>query len=293
MPGGSRWSWRGLAVDRLHTLDAHARGARRGARSVLADASPTHGPAGPDDGGHPRRQRRAWRRSSRRRCSRRPLKTPEALAPYLAHLEAGSDAFATERDAQAIEARLGDLGAWLRGDGQRPAAAARPVRVRTSAAAACGTDAAGGGAGAAAAGRPSRRQRTRHRDDGRARASSAHLRRLVADTAAPNVTEFLVTSIDPVRAPDSLRTDVRAEIVGHSPSGAPHVARRHLADDMAARRRRAGRSSSGRRGRMSPAGRRRPLFREITGQILDRIEPGRRVSSRRDSTPGWRASTPC
>ena len=49
------------------------------------------------------------------------LKTPEALAPFLAHVEAGTDDFASERDAEAIEARLSELGDWLRGDGARPA----------------------------------------------------------------------------------------------------------------------------------------------------------------------------
>ena len=45
-----------------------------------------------------------------------PLTTPEALAPYLSHVEAGSDAFTTERDAEAIEATLRRIGTWIRGD---------------------------------------------------------------------------------------------------------------------------------------------------------------------------------
>lgn len=48
------------------------------------------------------------------RLFRPPLTTSEALAPFLAHVQAGSDEFALEREAEAIEARLRDLGAWLR-----------------------------------------------------------------------------------------------------------------------------------------------------------------------------------
>src|SRR5688500_4053077 len=41
------------------------------------------------------------------------LTTPETLAPYLDHLDPGRDGFADEQVAQALEARLNELGAWL------------------------------------------------------------------------------------------------------------------------------------------------------------------------------------
>jgi tetratricopeptide (TPR) repeat protein len=164
------------------------------------------------------------------------LKTPEALAPYLAHVEAGTDAFASERDAEAIEARLTEVGGWLRGNGRQPDVpaglfapgfrggrlwdrsqlrpAGQPIQITR---------------GAGTTDTPSLDQR----------GMVEHLRALVSRLGSPQVTEFLVTAITPVPvgpvvptrppgevgavaptrplAPASeIRTEIRAEIVGSS-----------------------------------------------------------------------------
>jgi Flp pilus assembly protein TadD/peroxiredoxin len=174
------------------------------------------------------------------------LKTPELLAPYLSHVEAGTDAFATERDAEALEARLAELGTWLKDGGRRPAPPGvfapgfRGGRLRTADA-------------VPAPGQPLDITRGGREGDAPAldqRGTVDELRALVARLGTPSVTEFLVRSITPVDAPgpvdtptpvgpvvptqpgptppqrvpasatSDVRTEVRAEIVGHSRDGA-------------------------------------------------------------------------
>lgn len=137
------------------------------------------------------------------------LKTPEALAPFLAHVDAGSDQFPAERDAELIEARLRELGAWLQGSaaGSAPTLFARDFR--------------GGRLRASAARRDAPIVIAKQTVDATPRqdatATLADLRSLLDDTRAIT-TEFIVTSIADDGADDVL-VDVRFDIVGAGAAG--------------------------------------------------------------------------
>ncbi len=156
-----------------------------------------------------------------------PLAVPETLEPYLAHLEPGKDAFPLERDAQAIEGRLAEIGAWLKA-GARDAAPAvfsagfKGARLRPSVTA---TDADAEQAGPLVVTRATALPDTR---DLGASAFAAELVRLATPSAhaAPTagrprvlVTEFLVTSIE-ASGDATVTTDVRYDIVSQSAPGA-------------------------------------------------------------------------
>jgi len=142
------------------------------------------------------------------------LAAPESMEPFLKHLDPGSDAFPMERQAAAIEARLGELSQALRAGADRTAAVAgdlldpgfRGARLLP--------------AEEAAGAQPLEVKRAKDlpRDftlD--ARAFPAELRRLIGDMRDVTVAEFLVVSIDPdgpAGAPSGVRTTVRYDLVG-------------------------------------------------------------------------------
>ncbi len=213
------------------------------------------------------------------------LVTPEGLAPFLEHVEPGADAFVSERDAEAIEARLGALGAWLRGSSAQPALPQGLFAVGFKGARLW--DESQRGAPAAAL------EVVRHDADATASldqaATIAHLRRLAAHLGAPTVTEFLVTTLGSAtssaaarQAPAGnrdLRTEVRAEIVGSSPAGArsAHVGTWH----MTWRRGDAGWqildwTAGPAVTSRAPA----PLFREVTAQVVERASAAGRQFAR-------------
>ena len=236
---------------------------------------------------------RAWSQEPRPVFSP-TLKTPEALAPFLAHVEAGTDDFASERDAEAIEARLSGLGDWLRGDGARPALP-QGLFSPDFRGSAVFDDAARADATTALEIRRGPGSTTTTLDQ---RAMIAHLRRLAAALGPVSVTEFLVTAIPPSatssasQAPPSgqasarqvpkVITDVRAEIVGQSPGGAraSHVGTwrmtwQRVDTGWQIVEWTAGPSVTSR----APA----PLFREITGDVVaPGSEAARQFSTRLD-----------
>jgi Flp pilus assembly protein TadD len=138
------------------------------------------------------------------------LKAPETLAPFLEHLEPGSDEFALERDATALETPLrelaelfrsgrpGNVGARLlapdfRGgrlvDAEAAATvAATPLTVVRSAAA------------------PERPLDSR--------AFATELQRLLADVTTITVAELLITAIEAPSSAGVVRTRVRYDLVG-------------------------------------------------------------------------------
>jgi Flp pilus assembly protein TadD/peroxiredoxin len=142
------------------------------------------------------------------------LAVPESLEPYLKQLEAGSDGFPLERDAEALAVRLAELSDALRAGGGRVGEiAARLLDPGFRGARLLPPDGADSQA-------PLVVERTPDlpRDetlDGRA--FSAELQRLTTDLRAVTVAEFLVTSIAADSAdepPSALRTTVRYDIVG-------------------------------------------------------------------------------
>ena len=196
------------------------------------------------------------------------LTTTEALAPYLAHLEAG------KRRVPAGARRAGDRGAarrtrrrWLKGAGTTPALASRPARAGLSRRARCGRRrrAVRERAGAALEIRRGAGPAARATLD--ARAVAEHLRRLADHVGAVDVTEFLVTKIDAIA---EVRARARRAPVARPkrplPTSSAHrntcrdrrpvaerrarLVRRHVAHGLARERPEAGRSSGGRPGRM-------------------------------------------
>lgn len=157
------------------------------------------------------------------------LAVPESLAPFLKHLEPGSDAFPLEKTAPQLEARLREWGDALRsgsgGGGSRASAnviqrllapSFRGGRLLTDDDAKAAADAPFVVTRTAPAPTASAAAPALSLD---ARAFGAELQRLVADVREVTTTEFLVTSIaiadaSPPTAPQALRTDVRYDIVG-------------------------------------------------------------------------------
>ena len=192
---------------------------------------------------------------------RPPLKTSEALAPFLAHVEAGRDEFPGERDAEAIEARLQEIGAWLRtSGGDTPSALfARDFRGGRLRATTSGTS-----DGPLVIARQS--VDASPRQD--ARATLSDLRSLLGD-ARPTTTEFIVTSIAD-DGPERVVVDVRFDIVGEQRGGARvgHVGTWRmrwqragwLVREWVATAHTATRAAT-------------PLFREITGILIDPSSP--------------------
>lgn len=141
------------------------------------------------------------------------LATPETVAPFLAHLEPGSDAFPAEGEATELEARLRELGDSLRAD---------PVRAARVPEWLLASDFRGARlleVGTAAASDESpfevRRATALSRELSLdSRSFGSELRRLVADLREVTVAEFLITSIDMAEEPQVVRTDVRYDIVG-------------------------------------------------------------------------------
>jgi Flp pilus assembly protein TadD len=141
------------------------------------------------------------------------LATPDGLEPFLAHLDAGHDGFPRERDAQEIEARLADFGAWLRKPGaSAPALLATDFR---------GSPLTGRAGQAVAAGpltvtrvAPPATPETPGTLD--ARTFSADLRQWLDGVRRVVVTELRVTAIADGASPATRRTDVRYDIVGET-----------------------------------------------------------------------------
>ncbi len=157
-----------------------------------------------------------------------PLAVPDSLKPYLDALEPGTDAFPLEREAEAIEVRLADVGAWLKagaaGDGRVPdifADGFRGARLLPA-----------GSPDPTSDGRPLVVARAAVLPDAReldAQAFAGELRRFVPAGARPVVTEFLATSIAP-DGDDAIATDVRYDIVSATDRGArtQHVGTWHI-----------------------------------------------------------------
>lgn len=141
------------------------------------------------------------------------LTTPDALAPFLAQIEPGQDAFPDEALALTFERRLNDLGTWLTSGGHPaplPAGllsadlrGSRLLSVATT------SDDAGDGPLLVARSAPGFAEATLD-----ARAFAAEFDRLVADMPTLRVAEFLVTALTRVEGTDDWRTDVRVELVG-------------------------------------------------------------------------------
>ncbi len=141
------------------------------------------------------------------------LRPPEVLEPFLPYLAPGADAFADEKEAAALGARLRELGAGLREDPRRAADVAslllapafRGTRLEpleeTSVARHPSLEIA-----------RSTTLSTEPSLDARAFAEELH--RLVAGFRAVTVAEFLITTIEVDREQGLARTDVRYDLVG-------------------------------------------------------------------------------
>lgn len=140
------------------------------------------------------------------------LATPEVIEPFLKYLEPGSDAFATEREAAELAARLRELSAALRGGPDRAAAIASTLLASTFRGARLLSPSA------AAAGKSSfevvRATDLPREMSIQARGFGSELRRLVDEMREVTVAELLITSIDVDKTANRVRTDVRYDIVG-------------------------------------------------------------------------------
>ena len=143
------------------------------------------------------------------------LAVPDTMAPFLEHVEPGTDAFPLEGQARELEVRLRGVSDAFRGGAARLSGVTRTL---------LDPGFRGGRLLPAREAAPSQAQLevTRAQDlpgdptlD--ARAFSAELQRLIGDVREVAVAEFLITSIQPDEAGDSssrLRTSVRYDIVG-------------------------------------------------------------------------------
>jgi Tfp pilus assembly protein PilF/peroxiredoxin len=141
------------------------------------------------------------------------LAVPEFVEPFLKHLEPGHDAFATERDAADLQARLGELADALRSG---PARTARIPEWLLAPGFRGGRLTAGeepvlDGAGPLEVQRAMDGSRDLSLD---ARSFGTEISRLVEDLRDVEVAEFLVTAIVPAEAAGTVQTDVRYDIVG-------------------------------------------------------------------------------
>ncbi len=143
------------------------------------------------------------------------LAVPESMQPFLKQLEPGNDAFPLEREAQELDARLGEMAAAFRAGPARVTAITKTLLdpgFRGARLLPAGED------GATQAPLDVNRAKDLPRDFTLgARAFGAELQRLVDDLRAIHVAEFLITSIEPdgpADPPSALRTTVRYDIVG-------------------------------------------------------------------------------
>jgi Flp pilus assembly protein TadD len=139
------------------------------------------------------------------------LATPETVAPFLDHLEPGTDAFPAEREATELEVRLRDLGESLRAGRVRGANVADGLLAADFR----GSHLLPVGDAASSQDAPFAVTRAKVLPQElslSSRSFGAELQRLVADLKEVTVAEFLITSID--TAPTLVRTDVRYDIVG-------------------------------------------------------------------------------
>src|SRR4051812_20890316 len=143
------------------------------------------------------------------------LAVSETMEPFLKQLEPGNDSFPLERQAQELQAPLGELSDALRdGAGRTPAALSRLLDPGFRGARLLPTDDAGAGEAQLEVKRAAGLPRDATLD---ARAFGAELRRLVGDIRDVAVAEFLITSIEPdgpAESPAGVRTAVRYDIVG-------------------------------------------------------------------------------
>jgi Tfp pilus assembly protein PilF len=204
------------------------------------------------------------------------LAVPEALEPFLAQLEPGSDGFPLERQAKELEGRLRELSDALRGGRlQATGASNRLLDPDFRGARLLPIDTANDGGAALEVQRAKDLPRAATLD---ARAFGAELQRLIAEYRDVIEVEFLITSIEaegPADPPSSLRTTVRYDIVG---GGTKAHRIEHVGEwDMRWRRGASGWQVV----RWLPTSHlvsraRRPVFTEITEAALGRIDSFRR-----------------
>ncbi len=141
------------------------------------------------------------------------LATPEMLAPFLEHLQPGRDAFAEEREAAELAARLARLGERLKASPDRDtdvadwllAAGFRGARLLPAA-----------GSAAARPGPLEVRRSAELPEDLAldARAFATELRRLLAGMREVTVAEFLITTLGVDREKGLATSEVRYDLVG-------------------------------------------------------------------------------
>ena len=134
MPGGRRWSWKQLPVDRLHVLTLSsavritcamrdrlptpmAAAVESSSFSVLASAACSATRRARRDGAQAKPAAQA-------NSGYKPpaLAVPDTMRPFLEQVQPGKDAFPLEGQAAELEARLGELSEGLRGGRARVAA---------------------------------------------------------------------------------------------------------------------------------------------------------------------------
>jgi len=204
------------------------------------------------------------------------LAVSEALAPFQAQLEPGSDGFPLERQVKELEARLRELSDALRAGGlQAGSAANRLLDPDVRGARLLPIDNADDGGAALDVKRATQLPREATLD---ARAFGRELQRLIEEFRDITVAEFLITSIEAEGSADppaSLRTTVRYDVVG---GGTKAYRIEHVGEwDMRWRRADSGWQVV----RWLPASHlvsraRRPVFTEITAAALGRIDSFRR-----------------
>ncbi|HEY8549077.1 MAG TPA: FG-GAP-like repeat-containing protein [Vicinamibacterales bacterium] len=144
------------------------------------------------------------------------LAVPEMLEPFLKHVEPGHDAFTSEADAAAIEARLAELSAVLRRGGAQAARDLPPFL----AAGFRGGQLRANDASFPGAGKPFEIVRTGAMPEGAtldAGAFAGELQELLADMREVMIAELLLTAIEVTTTPAGARTEVRYDIVGSGP----------------------------------------------------------------------------
>jgi Flp pilus assembly protein TadD len=149
-----------------------------------------------------------------RRTFTPPLATSDTLQPFLDHLEPGDDGFVRERDALAIETRLGELGAWLEAGATRPSTGPNIFAQDFLGGPLVPDETTAGGPDAEAPLMVRRAAATATAPTLDARAFRAELQRLVTGLRSVTTSEFLVTALEATPDGDVAQTDVRFEIVG-------------------------------------------------------------------------------
>jgi Tfp pilus assembly protein PilF/peroxiredoxin len=152
-------------------------------------------------------------RAQERAAYRPKLAVPETVEPFLKYLEPGTDAFAAERDAKELEARLRKLGDSLKASPARAASIADWLLAQgfRGSRLLAGEQTASPGDAPFEVKRAKALSRDLSLD---ARSFGTEFQRLVDDVREVIVAEFLITSIEVDRATGLARTDVRYDIVG-------------------------------------------------------------------------------